>query len=147
MAGKRAAAKRKAATSSSSEPKIEYLPVEALKSYPQSPRMHSPDQVANIAASMDDFGWAVPLLVDAEGMIIGGPGRLDAAELRGIEMVPVIRLDYLTPEQVRAYRAAGNLLTGLGEWDAPLLAGELEALRDVDLDLSLIGIEGPGLTG
>ena len=118
---------------------VEYVPIADLKPYASNPRTHSPEQVAQINGSIGEFGFTNPFLITADGEIIGGHGRLEAAAQRGLDTVPVIRLGHLTPEQVRAYRIADNRLTELGEWDSGLLVQELEALRDKDFDIGLTG--------
>ena len=121
------------------------IPIANLKRYPDNPRTHSPEQIAQINGSIGAFGWTTPILIDAEGGVIGGHGRLEAAEQRGMDRVPVIRLAHLTPEQVKAYRIADNRLTELGEWDLRLLSAELEALQAVDFDLELTGFDWKAL--
>ena len=108
------------------------------------PRIHSP-QIAQINGSIGEFGWTTPILINAEGGVIGGHGRLEAAVQRGMDQVPVIRLAHLTPEQAQAYRIADNRLTELGEWDQGLLSAELEALQAVDFDLELTGFDWKAL--
>ena len=81
------------------------------------------------------------MLVDADLGIIGGHGRLEAAKLAGLKTVPVVVLDHLTPEQVKAYRLADNQLALLGDWDDDFLAAELLALSEVDYDLALTGFD------
>jgi ParB-like chromosome segregation protein Spo0J len=89
------------------------LPIADLKRYPENPRTHSPEQIAQINGSIGEFGWTTPILINAEGGVIGGHGRLEAAVQRGMDQVPVIRLAHLTPEQAQAYRIADNRLTEL----------------------------------
>ena len=107
-------------------------PISDLKRYPENPCIHSPEQIAQINGSIGAIGWTTPILIDAEGGVIGGHDRLEAAVQRGMERAPVIRLAHLTPEQAQAYRIADNRLTELGEWDQGLLSAELEALQAVD---------------
>lgn len=120
---------------------IERIPVANLRPYDRNPRTHSDDQVAKLAASLIEFGWTVPVLVDDDGEIIAGHGRLLAAKSLGMDEVPVIRLGHLTPEQARAYRVADNQLTLLGGWDDALLARELHELNGEGYDLDLLGFE------
>ena len=112
---------------------VESWPLERLKPYVANARAHSPEQVRRIAASMSEFGWTVPCLVDASGILIAGHGRLLAAVLLGLKVAPVICLDYLSEAQARAYRIADNRLTELGEWDNKTLFEELKALDEIDM--------------
>ena len=118
---------------------IERWPIVRLVPYAQNARIHSDDQVAKIAASLIEFGWTVPILVDDGGEVIAGHGRILAARQLDIAEVPVIRLGHLTPEQVRGYRIADNQLTLLGEWDEAALAEETQWLNGADFDLELLG--------
>ncbi len=110
-----------------------------LRPYERNPRTHSDEQVAKIAASILEFGFTNPILVDGEAGIIAGHGRLLAARKLGMTTVPVIELTHLTAEQRRALVIADNRLALDAGWDEELLAGELRALDDVDFDLSLTG--------
>ncbi len=120
---------------------IEQWPLDRLQPYAKNAKMHGPEQVAKIAASMAEFGWTVPCLVADDGELIAGHGRVLAAELLGLTEAPVIVLDHLTDEQRRAYRIADNKLTELGEWDNAVLSEELQVLAAEDFDLSLIGFD------
>jgi DNA modification methylase len=120
---------------------IEHWPVARLKPYERNPRLHSDDQVAKVAASIASYGWTVPLLVTEDGEVIAGHGRLLAARHLGLAEAPVIRLDHLSPEQVRAYRVADNQLVLAGAWDEELLAAELHALNAAGFDLDLTGFD------
>ena len=110
-----------------------------LTAYAANARTHSPAQVAQIAASIEEFGWTNPLLIDPDGVLIAGHGRLAAAETLGMDKVPCIILDDLTPEQRRAYVLADNKLALNAGWDDALLESELAALTASDYDLSVIG--------
>jgi len=124
---------------------VERWPIDRLEPYAANARTHSDDQVAQIAASIAEFGWTVPCLVDEKGVLIAGHGRLLAARNLGLDSVPVIRLEHLTPAQVRAYRIADNRLTDLGAWDDEILASELHALNGEGFDLTLTGFEDADL--
>lgn len=121
---------------------IEYRPIEALVPYARNARAHSDEQVAQIAASIREFGWTNPILVDGENGIIAGHGRLMAARRLGMERVPVIELAGLTDTQKRAYVIADNKLALNAGWDADLLALEFGDLEDLGFDLSLTGFGG-----
>ena len=124
---------------------VEQLPISTLSPYSDNPRQHSPEQVRQIAASIKEFGWTVPILVDASGVVIAGHGRLLAAEQIGLSEVPAIRIEHLTENQIRAYRIADNRLTELGEWHLESLSDEIEALSLADFDVTLTGFTGEAL--
>ena len=119
--------------------KIEQWPTAKLLPYARNARTHSDDQVAQIAASIVEFGWTNPILVDAEGVVVAGHGRLLAARRLGIETVPVVVLGHLTPAQRRAYVIADNKLALNAGWNEELLAAELHALNGEGFDLALTG--------
>ena len=121
--------------------RIETWPLARLQPYAKNAKMHGPDQVAKIAASMAEFGWTVPCLVGEDGELIAGHGRVLAATQLGLAEAPVIVLGHLTEAQRRAYRLADNKLTELGTWDEALLSAELQDLLAEDYDLSLIGFD------
>ncbi|MCK4414321.1 MAG: site-specific DNA-methyltransferase [Candidatus Eisenbacteria sp.] len=121
--------------------KLLHWPIERLKPYERNPRTHSPEQVTKIAASLLEFGWTNPILVDADCGIIAGHGRLLAARELGMTTVPVIELPHLTEAQKRAYVIADNRLALDAGWDEELLAEELKALEDLDFNLELTGFD------
>ena len=118
---------------------IEQRPIASLVPYPRNARTHSDSQIAEIARSIEEFGWTNPVLIDGENGVIAGHGRLRAAEQLGLTDVPVIELAHLTPEQRRAYVLADNRLAQNAGWDAELLSIELSELKDFGFDLSLLG--------
>jgi hypothetical protein len=109
--------------------RIEHWPLSRLQPYAKNAKVHGPDQVAKLAASMAEFGWTVPCLVGEDGELIAGHGRVLAATQLGLNEAPVIVLGHLTEAQRRAYRLADNKLTELGTWDEALLSAELQGLR------------------
>ncbi len=109
--------------------------------YARNARPHSDAQVAKIAASIVEFGFTNPILVSEDGGIIAGHGRLAAARKLGLETVPVIVLDHLSPTQRRAYILADNRLAELATWDEDLLRVELVALQEEGFDLDLTGFD------
>jgi ParB-like chromosome segregation protein Spo0J len=119
--------------------RIELWPVERLVPYERNARTHSEMQVAQIAASIVEFGFNAPILVDSNAGIIAGHGRLMAARKLGLAEVPVIVLDHLSETQKRAYIIADNKLTELGGWDAEALSLELKDLQGAEFDLDLLG--------
>lgn len=120
---------------------LEYRNIEALIPYTNNSRTHSDAQVTQIAASIREFGWTNPVLVDGDNGIIAGHGRVLAARKLGMDSVPVIELAHLNEAQRRAYIIADNKLAENAGWDDELLRLELGALRDLDFDLSLTGFE------
>ncbi|WP_337877386.1 DNA methyltransferase [Elioraea sp.] len=121
--------------------RVEMLPVASLVPYAGNARQHPPEQVAQLAASIGEFGFTVPVLVDDAGVLIAGHGRVLAAKALGMDAVPAIRLAHLTEAQARAYRLADNQLALTSTWDESLLAAELRALRTEAFDLGLIGFD------
>ncbi len=121
--------------------KIELWKIEKLKPYDRNPRTHSDEQINKIAASIAEFGFTNPILVDSDKGIIAGHGRLEAAKKLGMCKVPVIELSQLTDAQKRAYIIADNRLGLDAEWDYELLFEELETLQVDDFNLSVIGFE------
>lgn len=119
--------------------RIELWPVERLQPYERNARTHSAEQVAQIAASIVEFGFTNPILVDSNDGIIAGHGRLTAAQELGLRTVPVVVLDHLSERQRKAYILADNQLALNAGWDTDLLRGELQDLAEQDFDLSLIG--------
>lgn len=119
--------------------RIELWPVDRLQPYERNARTHSAEQVAQIAASIVEFGFTNPILVDSNDGIIAGHGRLTAAQELGLRTVPVVVLDHLSDRQRKAYILADNQLALNAGWDTDLLRGELQDLAEQDFDLSLIG--------
>ena len=128
-------------------PSIKSVPVEQLIPYARNARTHSDEQIAQIAASIREFGWTNPILVDGDKGIIAGHGRLQAARKLGITEVPVIELAYLTEAQKRAYILADNQLAANAGWDTDLLKIELGDLAEQHFDLSLLGFDAEFLDG
>jgi DNA modification methylase len=110
-----------------------------LKPYENNSRTHSEEQIDQIAASITEFGFTNPILVDSKDGIIAGHGRLMAAQKLGLKQVPVIILDYLTDAQKRAYVIADNKIALNAGWDLGTLASEMARLADEAFDLSLLG--------
>jgi DNA modification methylase len=119
--------------------RIEIWPVEKLVPYARNPRTHSDQQVTQIAASIAEFGFVNPVLVDSDAGILAGHGRLLGAQKLRLKEVPVIVLDHLSPAQRRAYLLADNKLAELAGWDENLLRTELRDLELADFDLGVIG--------
>ena len=121
--------------------KIEILNINDLVNWSGNARRHSPAQVDQIARSIGEFGFTNPVLISAKNQIIAGHGRVMAAKKLSIIEIPCIRLSSLTEIQTRAYVIADNQIALNAEWDTDLLALEIEALKDSDFDLSLMGLE------
>lgn len=118
---------------------IAWRPLGELIPYARNPRTHSDVQVAQIAASIREFGWTNPVLVDGDSGIIAGHGRVLAARKLGLEQVPVIELAHMSDAQKRAYVLADNQLALNAGWDDELLRLELADLSELGFDLGLIG--------
>ena len=127
--------------------RIEVWPVDKLVPYDKNPRTHSTEQVNQIAASIAEFGFLNPILVDTAAGIIAGHGRLQAAKQLGLAQVPVVVLDHLTDAQKRAYVIADNKLALNAGWDDDLLRAEMAALAAEDFDLPVIGFSDEELAG
>jgi DNA modification methylase len=125
--------------------RIELWPIEKLRPYERNPRTHSDEQVDQIAASVVEFGWTNPVLVDEQGGILAGHGRLLAARKLELAEVPVIRFEHLSEAQKRAYLIADNQLALKAGWSEELLVAELAWLRDERFDLDLIGFDATEL--
>jgi len=121
--------------------RIELWPIDRLIPYARNPRTHSDAQVAQIAASIAEFGFNCPILVDSKAGIVAGHGRLQAARKLGLAEVPVIVLDHLSETQRRAFAVADNRLGELAGWDEELLALELKDLADAGFDATLTGFD------
>lgn len=125
--------------------KIVYKNKSEIIPYVNNSRTHSDKQVAQIAASIKEFGFTNPVLIDEDGGIIAGHGRLLAAEKLGIETVPTITLKGLTESQKKAYVIADNKLALNAGWDEDLLKLEIQTLNELDFDLNLLGFSSDEL--
>jgi len=124
---------------------LESIAIDALIPYVRNSRTHSDAQVAQIAASIKEFGFTNPVLIDEDGGIIAGHGRTLAARKLGLAEVPCLRLSYLSEAQKKAYVIADNKLALNAGWDDEMLKVELSELKDLDFDLSLIGFDADEL--
>ena len=125
--------------------KIEQWPTGKLLPYARNARTHTDAQVAQIAASIAEFGFTNPVLAGSDGVIVAGHGRLAAAQKLGLPIVPVVVLDHLTPTQRRALVIADNRIAENAGWDESMLQVELAALQDDNFDLSLTGFDADAL--
>ena len=114
-----------------------YRPISELKIDAKNPRAHSSRQVRQIARSIESFGFNVPVLVDTNGKVIAGHGRILACQLLGHTEVPTISLEHLSEAQAKAFMIADNRLTENSTWDDRLLAEQLKELSELQLDFSL----------
>lgn len=126
---------------------IEQWPLDRLVPYDRNARTHSPEQVAQIAASIQEFGFTNPILVASDDGVIAGHGRLQAARELAMDTVPVVVLDHLTPAQRRAYVLADNKLALNAGWDVNLLNEEIQGLTELDFDISLLGFSDAEIEG
>ena len=117
--------------------KVEYVPLGEIHPYENNPRLNDTAMVA-VENSIKEFGFRVPILVDSNGVIVAGHTRYKAAKHLGMKEVPVICIDDLTDEQIKAFRIADNSAGSVAEWDDDLLALELS---DLDFDMSKFGLE------
>ena len=125
--------------------KIEQWPTAKLLPYARNARTHSDEQVAQIAASIAEFGFTNPILAGADGVIVAGHGRLAAAHKLGLALVPVVILEHLSSTQRRALVIADNRIAENAGWDEAMLRIELVTLQDDDFDVSLTGFDADAL--
>ena len=121
--------------------RVERWPIERLISYANNPRLHSEADLDRIGASVLEFGWTMPLLVDEEGNTIAGQARLGAGIKLGLTEITVIVARGWSKEEKQAYRLADNQLAARAVWDIDLLRNELEQLQFAGFDLGLIGFD------
>jgi ParB-like chromosome segregation protein Spo0J len=120
---------------------IEYWPLDSLVPNSRNPRTHSEEQIAQIAASIREFGFTNPVLIDGNRGVVAGHGRLAAAKELGLEKVPCIDLSHLTEEQKRAYIIADNKLALNAGWNEDLLRMELTELKELGANIELTGFD------
>jgi DNA modification methylase len=121
--------------------RIEHWPIERLIPYANNPRRHSEADLDKIAASIRQWGWTMPVLVDEQGNQIAGEGRVGAAPRAGVTSIPVIVARGWSEDEKRAYRLADNQLAARASWDMELLSSELQELGFANFDVGLIGFE------
>lgn len=122
---------------------IELVQISKLKPSPRNSRTHDERQLTVLVASLREFGFVNPVLADGKGEIIAGHGRVEAAKRLGISEVPVIRIEGLSDDQIRAYRIADNRIAELAGWDNEILAIEVQHLDSIEVNFA---IEAIGLT-
>ncbi|WFU37587.1 ParB/Srx family N-terminal domain-containing protein [Bradyrhizobium sp. CB82] len=119
---------------------VEVWPIGRLRPYERNSRRHSPEQIEQIAASIRQWGWTMPILAADDGMVLAGHGRLAAGKLIGIAEVPVIVARGWSETQKRAYVIADNRLTDASDWDDEMLRLELSDLLEGGFEIGLTGI-------
>ena len=122
-------------------PQPKLISIDKLCPAARNARTHSKKQLRLIADSIRAFGFTNPVLVDGSGQVIAGHGRLAAAQSLGLTQVPTLQIDWLSPEQQRAYVLADNRLAEKAGWDKELLALELGELSDFEIDITLTGFD------
>ena len=127
--------------------KIEILPIISITPYARNPRRNEGVPVSKVKASLKEFGWQQPIVVDKDMTIVVGHTRYLAALELGMTEVPVHIADKLTPNQIRAYRIADNKTATFSEWDMDLLALEFDDLKAEGFDLDLTGFDADELAG
>lgn len=127
--------------------KIEYLSLDKISTYEKNARQHSDEQISQLVNSITEFGFTNPVLIDENGSLIAGHGRLAAAEIIGLDSVPAIRLIGLSENQIKALRIADNQLALNSTWDLDLLAAELSDLDAEEFDIDLLGFDDDFLRG
>lgn len=118
-------------------PNSSFKPVAALQPDPRNARLHSKQQIRQIARSIKSFGFNVPILIDSDNKILCGHGRVEAAKSLGLDQIPIIQLNHLTEAQARAFAIADNRLTENAAWNEQLLGEIFSELSVLDLDFSL----------
>jgi len=123
---------------------VELRPIDAIKPYEANPRLND-DAVDAVAASLKEFGFRQPIVIDADGVIIVGHTRWKAAKKLGLAKVPVHVARDFSPEQAKAYRLAANQTNTLAEWNYELLPIELKDLQAADFNIELLGFGADAL--
>ena len=120
---------------------LRMVPIADLVPYVNNARTHSPAQIAKLRASLREFGFVNPVIIDKDNGIIAGHGRVEAARLEGFKEVPCVPAEHLTEAQKRAYILADNRMAEDAGWDEQMLREELEALEEMGFDLPLTGFD------
>lgn len=121
--------------------KIEYLPINDFIPYAKNARVHGGQQLDDIVASIKEFGFTNPVLIDENNILIAGHGRIKAAKLAGLSELPCIRLTNLTDSQKKALRIADNQIPLNASWDMELLMQEVQDLELEEFDLDILGFD------
>jgi DNA modification methylase len=123
--------------------KIVEMPLQQLKPNPSNARLHSDNQIDELAKSLLAYGFIGNVVITADNTIVSGHARVEAAKRAGLVTVPTVLVDHLSPDQIRAFAIADNRLADLATWDVEKLAAEFEALAELDFDLELTGFTIP----
>ena len=118
---------------------IQQVPLASIIPYPNNARTHGTAQIELLAGSIQEFGFDQPIVLDSNNVIVKGHGRYQAAKRLGLETVPAIVVEDLSPAQVRASRIADNRIAELSNWDRELLESEIDILIEDGFDVSLLG--------
>ena len=121
---------------------VQNIPIIKVNPYARNARTHSQEQIAQIAASIKEFGFNNPKLIDSENVIIAGHGRLEAARMLVMDKVPSVCLDHMRENQKRAYILADNKMALNAGWDDEMIRLEFEALMEFGFDIDLTGFDG-----
>ena len=124
---------------------MQLVSIDKLIPYINNARTHSPEQINKLRASLREFGFINPVIIDKDFNVIAGHGRIMAAKEEGIKEVPCVLVDYLTEAQKKAYILADNRMAMDAGWDEELLRVEIEALQAEDFNIGLTGFEGAEL--
>lgn len=127
--------------------KTELISIASITPYARNPRKNEGAPVSKVKASLKEFGWQQPIVVDKEMVIVAGHTRYAAALELGMTEVPVHIADTLTPTQIKAYRIADNRTGQEATWDMELLNLEIQDLKELDFDLDLTGFDADELAG
>lgn len=119
---------------------IQVWPIGDLKPYGRNARIHSEEQLEELQASIEVFGFVCPLLITSDGGVLCGHGRLEAARRAGMMALPCVLADHLSKEQQAAYILADNRLAEHAKWDKAMVSAELVRLRDAGFDISVTGL-------
>ncbi|MGE3628178.1 MAG: site-specific DNA-methyltransferase [Hyphomicrobiales bacterium] len=121
--------------------RIRYRRIDTLRPYQNNPNLHSPKQIKKLVRSLQEFGWVVPLIIDENGMVLCGHGRLLAAIELGLEEVPTIQILDMSEAQKRAYVTADNRLAQDAKWSRKLLRTEMQGLIDMGFEVEITGFD------
>lgn len=121
--------------------KLEIRPIAELIPYSRNARRHNEAQIGQLRASLREFGFVAPVLIDGQGNVLAGHARLEAARMEGLTEVPCVPVEHLTDTQRRAYILADNRLAEQADWDEELVSLELEVLREAGFDITLTGFD------
>ena len=120
---------------------MKMVPIDKLVPYINNARTHSPEQITKLRASLREFGFINPVIIDKDYGVIAGHGRLEAAKAEGLDQVPCVLVDHLTEAQKKAYILADNRMAMDAGWDEELLRIEIEALQAEAFDIGLTGFD------